>query len=258
MKLYSCLLLILTAVVVVPLKAATYTFDTATDYTGNFTAAFNSGANALTWSNTNPFGNHVAKYDPTTASSTYSILNSPAASTSYTLKADVVFNGPIIATSPSFGFLTNIGTNNGYVAIFRLTGTTTADFRVFEGVNASTGTVGTEVNNQTFTLSSGTWSSTTYYTLKLDVLNTGSAISFTGSMLTTGGSSLATFSTYTETSPLNSASNTSVGFRMGVNADTAVRMDNFSLTAIPEPSTYALLGGAGMLGLALCTRRKRA
>lgn len=57
---------------------------------------------------------------------------------------------------PSFGFLTNIGAGSGYAAIFRFTGTNTADFRVFEGVNASTGGIGTQVSTtQTFTLGSG-------------------------------------------------------------------------------------------------------
>ncbi|CAM2920592.1 PEP-CTERM sorting domain-containing protein [Rariglobus hedericola] len=257
MKLYSCLLLALASVVTSSLTAATYTFDTAADYTSNFTAGFTPGT-SIAWSNTSPYGNHVAKFDAATNSG-YSILNSAAAGTSYTLKADVAFNGAFTATSSSFGFLTNIGTNNGYTAVFRFTGANTADFRVFEGTSATTGAIGTQVNSlQTFTLGGpATWSNTTYYTLNLDVLNTGSSISFTGSILTTGGTVLGTFGTYTETTPL-SVSNTIVGFRMGVNSQETVRMDNFSVTAIPEPSTYALIGGAGVLGLALCTRRKRA
>ncbi|MDR2429509.1 MAG: PEP-CTERM sorting domain-containing protein, partial [Puniceicoccales bacterium] len=32
---------------------------------------------------------------------------------------------------------------------------------------------------------------------------------------------------------------------------------SFSLVAIPEPSTYALLGGVGALALALVSRRRR-
>jgi hypothetical protein len=258
MKLYSSLLLAIACVAASPLTAATYTFDTATDYTSNFTAGSTPGT-SIAWSNTSPYGNHVAKFDAA-QNSGYSILNSAASDTSYTLKADVAFNGTFSATSSSFGFLTNIGTNNGYTAVFRFTGTNTADFRIFEGTNAATGAIGgggTPVNpSQTFTLSSGTWSSTTYYTLNLDVLNTGSAISFTGSVLTTTGTLLGSFGTYTETTPV-SVSNTTVGFRMGVNSSETVRMDNFSVTAVPEPSTYALLGGASVLGLALLTRRQR-
>lgn len=33
-------------------------------------------------------------------------------------------------------------------------------------------------------------------------------------------------------------------------------IDNFSLTAIPEPSTYALMFGVAVLGIALCRRRR--
>lgn len=260
-QLYFRLLLALTAAVAAPLKAAIYTFDTAPDFTNNFTAGAAPGT-SIAWSNTNPFGNHVAKSEGTTNAG-ISILNTAAGSTTYTLKADVAFSESVfIAASSSFGFLTNIGTDNGYLAIFRFTGTNTADFRIFEGTNATTGAVGTQVNtgtpNQTFTLSSGTWAQNTFYSFSLDVLNTGSAISFTGSILTTGGSVLGTFGIYNETTPLVSVSNTTVGFRMGVNAGQTVRMDNFSVTAIPEPSTYALLGGAGVLGLAMCVRRRRA
>ena len=32
--------------------------------------------------------------------------------------------------------------------------------------------------------------------------------------------------------------------------------DNFSVSAIPEPSTYAAIAGAGVLGLALWRRRQ--
>jgi hypothetical protein len=256
MKFYACLLTTLTAAVS-SLTAATYTFETSPDYTNNFTPGY-TGGSALVLSSTSPFGNHLAKYD-SNASASYALLTTPVGTTSYSLKADVVFAGTYGSASLlGFGFATNIGANNGYTAIFRFTGTNTADFRVFEGTNATTGTIGTQVNTPTsFTRASGTWSTNTYYTLNLDVINTGSSISFTGSVLTTGGTVLGTFDAFTDTTPA-SVSNTSVGFRMGVNAYETVRMDNFTVTAIPEPSTYALLGGAGVLGLALCTRRKRA
>lgn len=51
-----------------------------------------------------------------------------------------------------------------------------------------------------------------------------------------------------------------IGFRVGSGASAAViSLDNLSITttAIPEPSSYALLGGAAVLGLTLVQRRKR-
>lgn len=264
MKLNSCLLLALLAVAIVPLKAVTLTFESASEYSNNFTPGFTSntggGGTPIFWS-TSTYPNHLVKYDATgSGSASFSIFNTAAASTSYTLKADALFNptSGFSTSALSFGFVTNIGTNNGYAAIFRLTSNTTADFRIFEGVNASTGAIGTEINNQTFTLSSGTWSTTSFYTLNLNVVNTGTSISFTGSILTTGGTTLGAFNTYTDTTP-SSVLNTSVGIRMGIGASDVLRMDNFTVptSAIPEPSTYALFGGAGMLVLSLYTRRKR-
>lgn len=269
MKLYSRFLLALTATLPAAVHAATFTFDSASDYTSNFTPGFTSntgsGGTAPFW-NGSTYPGHMVKFDATgSGSASFATLNQAAAGTSYTVKADVLFsptNGTYSAGALSFSFLTNIGTDNGYAAIFRFTGSNTADFRIFEGVNATAGTLGTQVFGatpaQTITLSSGTWSTTTFYTLSLDVLNTGTAISFTGSVLTTGGAVLGTFNTYTDSTP-SSVANTAVGFRMGVGATDVLRMDNFSIptSAIPEPSTYALLGGAGVLGLALCARRKR-
>ncbi|HSI10168.1 MAG: PEP-CTERM sorting domain-containing protein [Rariglobus sp.] len=260
MKLYSCLLLALTAAAAISLNAATVTFDSAADLSTNFTAGFNSGT-AAAWNTGN--GGTAVKYDTGVS---VLIFNSAAASTSYTIKADVNFQPNNSTFTPGgsamgVGFFTNIGTNDGYAAIFRFTGTNTADFRLFEGANASTGTLTTQITaaNSTFTLASGTWSTSSFYTLSLDVVNTGSSIAFTGTVLTTGGAVLGTFSTYTDLTP-SSVSNTSVGVRLGAGAADRVALDNFSIptSAIPEPSTYALIGGAGVLGLALCTRRKRA
>ncbi|HSH93989.1 MAG TPA: PEP-CTERM sorting domain-containing protein [Roseimicrobium sp.] len=260
MKLYSCLLLALTAAAVsTPLNAATVTFDSASDLSTNFTAASNTGT-AVAWNAGN--GGTAVKYDTGISAL---IFNSAAASTSYTIKADVNFlpNGGAYTSGGSgfgLGFFTNIGTNNGYAALLRFTGTNTADFRLFEGANASTGSLGTQINEatSTFTLASGTWSTSGFYTLSLDVVNNGTSISFTGSVLTTGGTSLGTFATYLDTTP-SSVANTSVGLRFGVGAFDRLALDNFTLptSAIPEPSTYALLGGAGVLGLALLTRRQR-
>jgi hypothetical protein len=257
MKLYSCLLLALTAAVPGALNAATVTFDSASDLTTNFTAGFNSGT-ATAWNAGN--GGTAVKYDTGVSAL---IFNSAAASTSYTIKADVNFQPnnstfTVGGSAMGVGFFTNIGTNDGYAAIFRFTGTNTADFRLFEGANASTGTLTTQITaaNSTFTLASGNWSTSSFYTLSLDVVNTGTSISFTGSILTTGGTLLGTFATYTDLTP-SSVSNTSVGVRLGAGAADRVALDNFSVptSAIPEPSAYALIGSIGALGFIWWMRR---
>jgi len=49
------------------------------------------------------------------------------------------------------------------------------------------------------------------------------------------------------------------GFGIFANGPIAsIRFDNFTLTAIPEPSTFAALAGAGVLGLAAFRRRRSA
>lgn len=269
MKFYPRLLLVAsTCVLTATLGATTITFDTASDYTNNFTPKFtsNSGA-AVVFSPTRL--DSLSKFDSSKSTASFVLFNTQAASTSFTMSADVTLTpstgantGYAAAGSLSFGFLTNIGTDNGYAALFRFTGTNTADLRIFKGVNATTGALGSvdPVNSATtITLAnSATWGADTYYRLSLDVLNTTSAISFTGSVLTTGNTVLGTFTTYIDNTPV-SVSNTTVGFRAGVGPSDVVRIDNFSIptSAIPEPSTYALLGGASVLGLAFLTRRQR-
>ncbi|MFA6287433.1 MAG: PEP-CTERM sorting domain-containing protein [Opitutaceae bacterium] len=71
-----------------------------------------------------------------------------------------------------------------------------------------------------------------------------------------------TLSSFSATATGLSVSSTSgeIGFRTGFSGTGGTTtMDNLSITtaAIPESSTYALLGGAGALGLAFGIRRKR-
>lgn len=54
-----------------------------------------------------------------------------------------------------------------------------------------------------------------------------------------------------------SGSITAVGFYGDIRASSTYRVDNFQVTGIPEPSTYAALAGAFGLGLVLLRRRAR-
>ncbi|MDF3056138.1 MAG: hypothetical protein K0R17_353 [Rariglobus sp.] len=246
------------SVLLAPLHAATINFNAASDYTSNFTPAFSSG-NAVVWESAN-----LRKNDNGGASGTTSMVlfNTAATSANFSLKMDLRFDASLNAFSQnglSGGFLTHVAGGTGYVTIFRLTGTTTADVRIFEGINTSTGAVGTQIGSSTITRSSGTWSESSYYTVNLDVVNSGGSVAFTGSVLSSADASVfGTFTTITDNTPTN-VSALNVGFRLGVTQNDIIRMDNFTLTssAIPEPSTYALLGGAGVLGLAIWNRRRR-
>jgi hypothetical protein len=98
----------------------------------------------------------------------------------------------------------------------------------------------------------------TTYTLRLEGSYVGSTLTMTFGLFDAAGTTqIGTSATASDTSPLTG---TNFGYRnrIGLGGGTSIiDFDNYSITAIPEPSTYALLGGAGALGLALVRRRKR-
>jgi hypothetical protein len=255
MKIYLSLgLLTFAATVIAPLHAVTHTFDTATDYTNNFTNIHSSTNTALAWD----AGTVLQSGTSNGASIAY--YNTPLVTPDFTLQVDARLSAITNLSANSVGLLTQVSGNTGYATIFRINSATTADVRIFEGGAYATGSVGTQSSpNSTITLTGGnTFSVNTFYTFKLDVLNTGTAITFTTSILTTGGTLLGTFTSFTDTTPTNVTA-TGLGIRQGIEGNQQTRLDNFVLTtsAIPEPSTYAFLGGASVLGLAVMTRRKR-
>jgi len=165
-----------------------------------------------------------------------------------TLQADYYQSNPQGGPAgTSFGFYVKVATNStpttGYAALFRLTDSS-ADFRVFDSNgNPSTSGVGTQIG-VTQTHNAG-FASNTYYTLKLDVVDIGGNVEFTGSIWNQGGSVIRTFTTVVDTtSPV--LGDGQVGFRWGNDGGSDSRIDNFSV--VPEPSTIAILsGGIGVL-----------
>ena len=244
----------LVAATLTPLSAATITFGTETDYTNNFTETANG--TELSWNN----GGYLDEYHATTTTSSVARYNT-AVSGDFNLSLDASFTSNLGSyAGASVGFLTQVNgtdaTSTGYLSVFRLT-TTGADFRVFEGATLNGTSVGTTLVTRTI---SGSFSANTYYTFSLDVEHTETGLTFIGSILNaTTGSVIGTFTSYTNTTPTN-ADGSTVGIRLGTINGTHTYADNFDVTlsAIPEPSTYGLLGGASILGLVLCTRRKRA
>lgn len=265
MKIHLPLLIPILALGVASVNAATTTIDfSGTQYSDNFTETANASnlnivANALAMNNSASLAG-IATYNPAFPSSTLE---------AFSLKID----GKFTAISSTFGgdsvgFFTNINVGSGYLAVFRIItsgGLSQADLRIFEGAKIDGTGVGTQVGS-TVILGSGalatTFASDTYYTFKLDVSVTGggSNIGFTGSILNTANSStIGIFTTVTDSTA--TLGGTNVGLRIGTNGTNTnfTTVDNFTLStaAIPEPSTYAAIGGLGALGIALYRRRNR-
>ncbi|TSJ77541.1 PEP-CTERM sorting domain-containing protein [Rariglobus hedericola] len=166
----------------------------------------------------------------------------------------------------SVGFITNITGGVGYLAVFRLNttgGVSTADFRIFKGAKTDGTSVGAQVGStvtlNSASLNSAIFNSTTFYTISLNVnAVAGTSIGFTGSILDSSNSSIiGAFGTISDSTP--TFGGTSVALRLGTGGNNVMTsVDNLVLTtsAVPEPSTYALLGGLGALGFVLSRRRR--
>jgi len=263
----------LAAAIFAPLSAATLTFGTAGDYDNNFWEPTGSAPGTLVWNNSG----YLAKTSATSAST--AIYNSHATGgtagsggtaggtpldkfSNFTVKADASFNEGFGSGSASLGFYTKVNdaATSGYLAVFRIESTSKATLRLFEAGNPSTASgAGTQIGTSVDLVSSGSnFVLGTFYTFSLTVQDIGGNVSFTGSVLTAGGTLIGSAQTLSDTTSAVTGLG-QVGIRLGASsASSLTRMDNFSITAIPEPSTYALLGGVGALGLALVTRRKRA
>lgn len=245
------------------LHAATTTVDfSGTQYADNFTETANA-ANMTASSG-------VLNMTTSTGSiSGIALYNSPVVSLNtddFTLQLDAKFNVfPSSLGGTSVGFMTNISGGTGYLAVFRLNttgGVNSADFRLFEGAKIDGTTVGTQVGStltlNAAALNSTTFNSTTFYSLRLDVNATaGTSISFSGSILNSSNSSvIGTFASVEDSTP--TFGGTAVALRLGTGGNNiTTSVDNFSVTtAIPEPASFAALGGVAVLGLA-ATRRRR-
>lgn len=247
------------------LPAVTTTIDfSGTQYADNFTETANAANMTV--------NNGVLETTTSTGSLSGITVYNTAVTTlntdDFSLKIDAKFDVmPSSLGGTSVGFLTNITGGTGYLAVFRLNtsgGVSSADFRIFEGAKTDGTSVGTQVG-ATMTLNAAalnsvTFNSTTYYTLRLDVDATaGASISFTGSILDSSNSSIiGTFTSVSDSTP--TFGGTSVALRIGTGGNNVTSsVDNFSITtaAIPEPSTYAIFGSLGALGLAALRRPRR-
>jgi hypothetical protein len=241
------------------LHAATVTFDTAQQYADNFTELVNASNTA--WAD----GGYLQK--DAGDSATVARFNDAGTSGTDTyddlrISMDFRTSGPLGSNGNSVGFFVrgNEAGTSAYAAVFRMTSTTSADFRVWDSTaNPSTGILpGSTLGSQTLTgLPANTFALDTFYSFRLDVANVGDNVVFTGSIYTQGGDLIGTFGTITDTTtPLTAAGE--VYIRMGSNSVTpnnAVNhYDNFKVEVIPEPAAASLLGFTAMLA---AFRRRR-
>jgi hypothetical protein len=245
------------------LQAATTTIDfSASDFAGNnLTAGMNSGNLSFDSGTMRMnFGSSLAGLV------TYNNVFPSAVNTDdFSVKVDGKFTN-LNGGGDSVGIIThNTGgatALSGYVGIFRILSTTSADFRLFEGVNTTTGTLGTNLTPTALTIS-GSFVADTFYTFSLAVdVTSPTSATFTASILNASNSSIiGTFTSVVDNSASLGDTTNKIGLRLGTNGSITnyTTVDNLQLitSAVPEPSTYALLGGVGALGLALVSRRKR-
>jgi len=246
-------------------SAATLTFTTNADYDNNFYEVSNA---ADLGTSASGYLNKVNTSATSTVYNTHATggsggLGGTTAGTPLDKFGDVTLQasfsaGVLESSSTSVGFFTKINdaATTGYLAVVRLTSATTADFRLFD--TASLSSVGTQIGStQTFT-TAGSFATNTFYIFKLAVTDVGLNVQFDASLWTTGGSQIGSTITATDTTSAVTGLG-QVGLRLGSSGTSGsnIHFDDFSVTAIPEPGTYALFASVSVLFVAGLLRRKR-
>ncbi len=232
--------------------AATVPFGSAEDYDSNFHEVANGALttwNAAGYLQKSMVGATTAIYNTTAVGGTAGSGGTGVAVAAnntfadFTVQADFSMNS--LSSANSVGFYTKVNSagSAGYVAIVRITSATTADFRLWDSDStlANSG-VGTLLSTQTFT-TSGAFVANTFYTLTLQVKDVGNTVWFGASLSSVGGTQIGGTLTATDTTSAAIGAG-QVAIRLGEN----MRLDNFSVAAIPEPGTAGLwLSGAALL-----------
>jgi hypothetical protein len=258
-------------------------FDSATDYTGNFetrsttagttpadyafgSAAGVNGGGGLT-SATIGGGTALytgASYNPASGPLTFSIFFKTLATTGGTINNPAAMlgaSGVVNTTDAFFGG----STNNVYLAgRVQYTGTGGASDGAYTiqylGKNTGTTTVTPTAVGSTLTLADATWFKFTFTlerTATTNSFNLGFAVDSYGTTGTDAPTSVFADSvtvTNAAFSQIYGDTSAFAGFRAGSAATAG--LDNFSVSSIPEPSTYAAFVGLFALGLAAIRRQR--
>lgn len=228
---------------------------------GQFTANFRNISTVGTTTQTTGLGNNylvhegpgggaaILLYDSTPGDITSGTHSTFA--TNQALSVSFQFSATAATSSVGVVFSSPTATNNNLLALFNVDATSSTDtFRFFRDGADMSATAGTPVGTTT-SVSTG--------------VNVGSPLtSLTATLSAAGSSPTLTLTVGSQTITQNLAandidwSNTIVLIRLydASASTTPIHVDNLSIGAIPEPSTFALAGGLAALALAACRRRR--
>jgi hypothetical protein len=281
MKIITPRIIALSAVVLAAGSTSTRAigFDTSTDYSANFyqtniTGGSGTLAYAASYAGTTPvnstYGTGVVSYVTTGSGTAVFVYDTTPDTTTTNLFTSVTVDLDFSVTASNTSIAVYFGSNNRTSAIadtailnLNTNGNGDDTLRFFTGGivgGGSGGNVGTQFGT-TATATAGGWTVNTIYHLNLTisyVTSTTANVTFTISDPYTTSGALSSFSA-TATGIGVTSGGGEIAFRSGALGGASNNtIDNISIvSAIPEPSTYTLLGGAGALALALISRRKR-
>lgn len=250
--------------------AVAFDFSSDGQFAGNFhdyavpngSFAQSAASGRVTWTTSGgQTGAFVYDTNGATAGGTTNFI--PGVGNSVVVNFD--FSSNVLNTG--FGVFFGGARNAEYLALFNLNNSGSNDqLRIFatNNWNATTPATGGTTSSPAASLATTTgtngWTSGATYHATLTMTYTSATTADVTYVITDPSNVITPFSVSATGLTVSGTAN-EIGFRMGSAGNPAIlSIDNLSIvttSTIPEPSTFALLGGAGTLGLAVMQRRKR-